>query len=255
MADFSEAQLKKKTVAELTDIIEKNSIEVDEDAKKPDLIDAIKDWQEHKAASGADDDEEEDDEVEEVDDSDEEEDDDTPTAVDTEEEDDLELPEEDEVDEAPAKPAAKAKTKAAPAKQTKYTEGGTKDGEKLLGAKEVATAIGTDAKSLRQFFRSGKSTHFTAVGAGGRYEFKESDVEAIGKEFEAYKAGKPGRGRGASSEGGESKPRASRGKGKAAAAPVDSIDEVEEIEDLEELEGDDLVEEISAEELDDEEED
>lgn len=252
MADFTESQLKKKTVAELTKIVEDNSIEVDEDAKKPDLIEAITAWQEHKAASGNDDEEELDDEEEELDDvpapsDDDEEEDDAP--VDTEEEDDLELPDEDVVDTAPAKPA---KAKAA-TKQTKYTEGGkSENGEKLLGAKEVATAIGTDAKSLRQFFRSGKSATFEAVGAGGRYEFKESDVEAIGKEFAEYKASKPGRGRGASTEGGEKKPRASR-KGKAEVAPEQTIDEVEEIEDLEELEGDDI-EEIDDSQLEDDEE-
>jgi len=155
---------------------------------------------------------------------------------DEEEEDDLELPEEDEVDEAPAAPAKKAS--AAKAKQTKYTEGGkAADGEALLGAKEVATQVGTDAKSLRQFFRSGKST-FEAVGAGGRYEFKASDVAKIKAEFDAWKAGKPGRGRGAS-EGGTTR---SRGKGKAAAVAevIEEVEEIEELEDLEELDEDDL---------------
>jgi hypothetical protein len=146
------------------------------------------------------------------------------------EEDDEELPEEDEVDEAP--PAAKPKAKA---KQTKYTEGGKNgEGAKLLGAKEVAAEVGTDAKTLRQFFRSGKST-FTAVGAGGRYEFAETDVPKIKAEFEAWKAGKPGRGRGAS-EGGSKR----RGRAPKAEEVIDEVEEIEELEDLEELDEDDL---------------
>ncbi|MEG2887279.1 MAG: hypothetical protein RR853_09150, partial [Aurantimicrobium sp.] len=84
--------------------------------------------------------------------------------------------------------------------KTKYTEGGTNaDGEKLLGAKEVATHIGTDAKTLRQFFRSGKGS-FTPVGAGGRYEFSEADLPKIKAEFEGWKTNKPGRGKAADGE-------------------------------------------------------
>lgn len=226
---YSKAYLNKKTVGELKELMDQEGLDIEEDAKKPDLVEALLELEDN---------EDEVDEVDEVDDTDEVDDelDDEdevaekatkPTIDEADDElDDDELPEEDEVDD---EPAPEPKKKASP-KKTKYTEGGkTESGEKLLGAKEVATAIGTDAKSLRQFFRSGKSS-FTAVGAGGRYEFKESDVEKIGEEFNAWKANKPGRG--ARSEGGSTKSRKSRS---AKAEQVETLDEVEEIEELEDL--------------------
>lgn len=216
MGLFTKSELTKKTRADLLELAEKHSLDYDEDATKADLIALLLEVE-------APDDEEVDDteeDDEEIDDSEEE-----PELPDDEEEDDVEV-----IEEKP-KPAAK---------KTKYTESGkSDDGEKLLGAKEVATQLGTDAKTLRQFFRSGKSTHFTAVGAGGRYEFKESDVEKIGAEFNAWKANKPGRGRGGSSEGGTS----TRKRGAKVTKPEDTIEEIEEIEeleDLEDLEEDDL---------------
>ena len=205
---FTKSLLSKKTKPELIELAESEGIDYDEDNTKAELIETLLEIEEV-------DDVEEDDSDEEVDDS--------------EEEDDLELPEDDEeeVDEV-----VEVTTKKTTAKKTKYTEGGkADDGEKLLGAKEVATQIGTDAKTLRQFFRSGKST-ITPVGAGGRYEFKESQIGDIKSEFEAWKASKPGRG--AKAEGGTST-RRKRGE-KAGPKPEDIIDEVEDIEELEEIE-------------------
>lgn len=218
MGQYTKAELAKKPKAELLELIETHQLEVDEDATVADLRLALLDV----------------DEVEEVEEEEELEEEDDAPADEEEEEDDLELPEEDEVDEAP--PAAKKST--AKAKQTKYTEGGkTEGGEKLLGAKEVATAAGTDAKSLRQFFRSGKSS-FEAVGAGGRYEFKESDVAKIAEEFTAWKAGKPGRG--ARAEGSTPSGKRTRGRAVAADEVIEEVEEIEELEDLEELDEDDL---------------
>lgn len=208
MGLYTKAQLAKKVKSELLEMAEGHSIELDEDATVGDIREALLEIEEPE------------DEVEEADDEVEESDD---------EEEDDELPEEDEVDEAPP---AKAKPK-----QTKYTEGGKNEaGAKLLGAKEVAVEVGTDAKSLRQFFRSGKSS-FEAVGAGGRYEFAATDVPKIKEEFTAWKAGKPGRGRGAS-EGGTSRRRG--GKGTKEVEVIEEVEEIEELEDLEDLDEDDL---------------
>lgn len=217
---YTKAVLAKLTLADLKSTAEDEGFDTEELKTKAALIDALLEVEDNDddEVEEEDDDAEEADEVEEADD---------------EEEDDLELPEEDEVDEAPPAPAKKAA-----AKQTKYTEGGkATNGEALLGAKEVATHVGTDAKTLRQFFRSGKST-FTAVGAGGRYEFKASDVDKIKAEFDAWKAGKPGRGR-ATGEGGTT----TRSRGRAAtkvAEVIEEVEEIEELEDLEELDEDDL---------------
>lgn len=223
---YSEAALKKKSVADLKELAEElfDEDELNEITTKQPLIDKLLESQTD------DDDEVEEDDTEEVEESDDE----------VEEDDDPELPEEDEEEDEVEEPAP-AKSKAAAKKQTKYTEGGKDgNGEKLLGAKEVATAIGTDAKSLRQFFRSGKGS-FDAVGAGGRYEFKESDVEKIKSEFDAWKAGKPGRGRGAS-EGGSTKTRGTRTRGREVKAEemIEEVEEIEELEDLEDLDEADL---------------
>ncbi len=58
--------------------------------------------------------------------------------------------------------------------------------EKTYSAKQVATRIGTDAKSLRKFFRT-HSSLVEAVGQGGRYEFAGDDIPRIKEEFEAWK--------------------------------------------------------------------
>lgn len=206
MGLYTKAEVAKKPKAELLELAEKHSLDYDEDATVADLRALLLEVE---------------DDEEEIDDTEEE----AEEADDEEEEDDLELPEEeDEVEEVVV---VKKTTKA---KKTTYTkEGQDSDGNKLLGAKEVATQIGTDAKTLRQFFRSGKST-FEAVGAGGRYEFSEADIPKIKAEFETWKNNKPGRGR-AAGEG-----TTPRKRGKAAPKPEEVIEEVEEIEELEDLE-------------------
>jgi predicted site-specific integrase-resolvase len=52
-------------------------------------------------------------------------------------------------------------------------------------AKQVATRIGTDAKTLRKFLRS-PSSPYQAVGQGKRYEFPTADLKAIKKAFVAW---------------------------------------------------------------------
>lgn len=53
-------------------------------------------------------------------------------------------------------------------------------------AKQVAYRCGTDAKTMRKFFRS-KSSTVEAVGQGGRYEFAATDLPKIKSEFTAWR--------------------------------------------------------------------
>jgi hypothetical protein len=222
MGKYTAAELRKKIKAELEELIEAEGLELEEGAGVGDMRAALLEVEESEDT----DDELDDDEVDDSDEVEDDEVDDTEAPADDElddEEDDIET---DEVDDAPAaKPAKKPA-----AKKTKYTEGGKDaDGTKLLGAKEVATQLGSDAKTLRQFFRSGKSS-FEAVGAGGRYEFSEADIPKIKAEFEAWKTNKPGRGRAAGST------TSTKGKrGKSQPKAEETIDEVEEVEDLDDL--------------------
>lgn len=133
---------------------------------------------------------------------------DSPDEIDDEEELD------DEVDNTPAPPEPSGET---------------------LTAKQVATRIGTDAKTLRKFFRSPNST-VEAVGQGGRYEFAKEDLEKIRSEFTSWNTNKPAR--------------APKGSKKDAdAEPKRKVEDIPE-EDLE-LDDDEL--ETSADEVDDDE--
>ncbi len=137
-------------------------------------------------------------------------------------------------------------------------------------AKQVATRIGTDAKTLRKFFRSPASTT-EAVGQGGRYEFDAADLPKIKEEFEKWnstKSTRAPRGQGAKEQ------RTSTGrKAPANVQPIEEDDEIlelddddieeleledeptaEDIEELEdEVEEEDDIEELEDDELDDEE--
>ena len=52
-------------------------------------------------------------------------------------------------------------------------------------AKQVASRCGTDAKTMRKFFRSSHST-VEPVGQGGRYVFDSKDFPQIKREFDAW---------------------------------------------------------------------
>jgi hypothetical protein len=52
-----------------------------------------------------------------------------------------------------------------------------------LGAKQVATRIGTDAKTFRKFMRS----HQAGVGQGRRYDFPEADIPELAKAFSKWR--------------------------------------------------------------------
>lgn len=206
MAHYTEAELTKKSLAELRELADEHDLEFDDEKpKKAQLIEALLDIE--------DDEEADDDELDELDD----------------EVDDLELPEDDEEDELDDEEPASKKTRAKkPAKATKSA-----DGEPTLAAKQVATMLGTEAKVLRQFFRSPAST-VEAVGSGGRYEFLETDVPKIKEEFEAWRGAHAARG-------------TKRGTGKKSSTQV--VEEIEEVESIEELEIDELDDEIDDEDL------
>lgn len=61
--------------------------------------------------------------------------------------------------------------------------------EKTFSAKQIASRVGTEAKTLRKFFRDPKSG-YDAVGQGGRYDFPESDLPKIKAAFDAWNKGK-----------------------------------------------------------------
>lgn len=230
------ASLKKQTVADLRELAEELGLDTEELKRKQELIDAILESQV-----------EEEDDIEEEDDlelDDDEEDDDLELddeESDEEEDDDLELEEDEEDDEEEdLEEEAPAPKKATPKKKRPEPTGDT------YTAKQVATRIGTDAKTLRKFFRSPAST-IEAVGQGGRYEFDKADLPTIEKEFAEWSA--------------QQKTRAPRKAAAKATKPAIEVDEVEEDEALEFDEGDFEPEEEEEDDLeldldeDDEEED
>lgn len=239
---YTEEQLKKKRLPDLKAIAEE--LDIDQSGlAKGGIIEAIIDTQKALDAAAASADAEDELDDDEVDDTSGVPADMTDEA-DDEELDDEELDEEelDEVDDAPKAKAA-AKPKKEPKPKSAKALAAEAAGEETLAAKQVATALGTEAKTLRQFLRSDAST-FEAVGSGGRYEFTANDVIGIRKEFEAWKAAH-------ASRGGKRGPN----KSTEAAAAAPAIEEIEEIEELEDDELDDT--EVADEdlELDDEEDD
>lgn len=114
-------------------------------------------------------------------------------------------------------------------------------------AKQVATRIGTDAKTLRKFFRSAAST-VEPVGQGGRYVFDASDLPKIRAEFTKWNTTKPVR------TPGTKKTAAPKGRQAPAGADlIEEDDEVLELDDLDEPNEDELEDiELDDDEIDDE---
>ena len=101
-------------------------------------------------------------------------------------------------------------------------------------AKQVATRIGTDAKTLRKFFRSPAST-IEPCGQGGRYEFDAADLPKIKAEFEKWNSTKGTRTPKAEGETKSTrKPRGTR-SAPAHAVVIEEDEEVLELDDDEEL--------------------
>jgi hypothetical protein len=104
-------------------------------------------------------------------------------------------------------------------------------------AKQVATRISTDAKTLRKFFRSDAST-VEPVGQGGRYEFDAADLPQIKAEFSKWNSRQAGK----SSPTGKSSPK--------PAAVVEVDEDAEELDDASEPSEEELaLEEAAADEL------
>lgn len=162
---------------------------------------------------------------------------------------DDELEEDDEVDDTETDSIVKAVDKAIEKIDPPEPTGET------LTAKQVATRIGTDAKTLRKFFRSPNST-VEAVGQGGRYEFAKEDLEKIRSEFTNWNTNKPARAPKGSKSTADAEP-----KRKVEDIPEEDLelddDELEELDDSqlpddEELEDDELDDDELDLELDDE---
>jgi hypothetical protein len=211
------AGLKKLTAPKLKDIAGE-IFDADElkGARKQELVEMLADYYAREkvqdqladASDELDDDELDDDEV------------DSPDELDDDEVEDMTL---DELADTVEK--VQAEEKVAPPEPTGDT----------LTAKQVATRIGTDAKTLRKFFRSPNST-VEAVGQGGRYEFAKEDLEKIRSEFTNWSSNKPARA-----------PKGS--KSTADAEPKRKVEDIPE----EDLEFDDEELEASADEVEDDE--
>lgn len=88
---------------------------------------------------------------------------------------------EEEEDMAEQSKAAREREAA----QRALKNGDMKDRETYT-AKQIAARCGTDAKTMRKFFRSSHST-VDPVGQGGRYEFAATDLPKIRREFDSWR--------------------------------------------------------------------
>lgn len=225
MAQKTEAELKKMLGKDLIQLALDLGVSYGENPTKRQVIEDILDAQAKQS--------EEPDEVDDSDDELEEDDEELDEA-------DLDDDEEDVIEEKPVSKATKkatATTKKSTAAKVREAAGG-----ETLAAKQVANILQTDAKTLRQFFRSSAST-VEAVGSGGRYEFDKADVPQIEKEFKTWREGHAARG-------------SKRGPGKSKqVVEAENIEEVEEIEELEDDELDDELDDDDIELEDDDEAD
>lgn len=109
-------------------------------------------------------------------------------------------------------------------------------GDTTLSAKQVARKLGTEAKTLRKFFRDPKSG-YAGVGQGGRYDFDPAQLPEIKKKFDSWNSGKAKRNRPTNAEREAAKkpeeastpakaavPRPRRPKNQPAPSPLDGDD-------------------------------
>jgi len=87
---------------------------------------------------------------------------------------------EEEQDDEMARQLSQAAAERAQARHA--LKNGTLQERDTYTAKQIAVRCGTDAKTMRKFFRSSHST-VEPVGQGGRYEFDARDMPKIKKEF------------------------------------------------------------------------
>lgn len=108
---------------------------------------------------------------------------------------------------------------------------------KMLGAKQVATRIGTDARTFRKFLRSPQSP-VQAVGQGKRYDFPEKNLPKIAAAFNKWQNGSTKKTSAVVNRGPASK--SSQVVEEDDALELDDEPSTEELEDIElELEGED----------------
>lgn len=91
----------------------------------------------------------------------------------------------DETEEVAEMPAGN-KQQSHAAIEREAAQNGTYEERDSYTAKQVAHRCGTDAKTMRKFFRSSAST-VEPVGQGGRYEFAAEDLPTIKQEFNAWR--------------------------------------------------------------------
>ena len=103
-----------------------------------------------------------------------------------------------------------------------------------LSAKEAATELGTDARTLRKFLRKRNGL----VGQGQRWAIDRKDIKALKKEFDAWAKGKP---EAKADDGGKpEKPAKEKSLPKTDEEIYGSNDDLDdELEELEDLELDD----------------
>ena len=205
-------------------------------------------------------DEETEEDVEEAEEEDEEE-------LEADEDEELDDEEDDEEEEDPVPtpeqlksakerhPSVRGAKVAAASKGVKATAVAAKKAAEPSGdtytAKQVATRIGTDAKTLRKFFRSADST-IEPVGQGGRYEFDKDDMPAIKAEFEAWQVKTSTRR--TKKVDAEKTPAKGRTTRKVKVVEEEEIEEVDEELEFDEDEEEELTDEDLDLELEDEDE-
>jgi len=99
------------------------------------------------------------------------------------------------------------------------TDDATDSSEGKLSAKEAATAIGTDARSLRKYLRS----QHGLVGQGQRWLIAPDDIPELKAKFDVFSKGAKPK---------VDKPAKKAAKPKADAPPPDDDDELEDLTDL-----------------------
>ena len=104
-------------------------------------------------------------------------------------------------------------------------EEGAASGE-MLTAKQAASMLKTDGRTLRKFLRKKHGT----VGQGQRWAIDAGDIDSLRKEFEAYQKGAAKDK--ADKADAPKKPKASKPKAEEVLDADDDIAELEEIDDL-----------------------
>jgi len=272
MADeitYSIAELEAMTLTELRSVA--RSLKINSKQRKADLLEDVSETLE---SAGRLDVEEEEGELADIEDLEDEETEEDVEEAEEEDEEELEAEDEDEElddeedeeeDPVPTPeqlksakerhPSVRGAKVAAASKGVKATAVAAKKAAEPSGdtytAKQVATRIGTDAKTLRKFFRSADST-IEPVGQGGRYEFDKDDMPAIKAEFEAWQVKTSTRR--TKKVDAEKTPAKGRTTRKVKVVEEEEIEEVDEELEFDEDEEEELTDEDLDLELEDEDE-